>query len=91
VRQAHVLNGAVALEEKQFDRSLSELAQADQEDPAVWYAMARAQVGKGDTAKAGYLAARAVHMNTLPYVFTRAAISGATQSETSGTGRGRPR
>jgi superkiller protein 3 len=94
VRQAHALNGAVALEEKQFDRSLAELALGDQEDPAVWYTMARAWMGKGDKLKAGDLTARAAHMNilpTLPYVFTRAAISGATQSATAGTPGGRPR
>ena len=92
IRQAHGLNGVVA--EKQFDRCLSELAQADQEDPSVWYAMARAEVGKGNMARANELTLRAANMNilpTLPYVFTRAAIAAATRSATSGSGRERRR
>ena len=75
MRQAHGLNGLVALEEKQFDRSLAELAQADQQDPTVRYAMAAAWRGKGDPAKADELAAQAVTMYilpTLPYVLIRA-------------------
>ena len=82
IRQAHLLNGLVALAEKQFDRCLSELAQADQEDPSVWYAMARAEAGKGNMARANELTLRAANMNilpTLPYVLTRAAIAGATR------------
>ena len=65
----------MALEEKQFDRSLAELAQADQQDPTVRYAMAAAWRGKGDPAKADELAAQAVTMYilpTLPYVLIRA-------------------
>ena len=90
IRQAHLLNGLVALAEKQFDRSLSELALADQEDPAVWYAMARAEAGKGNMARAAELTMRAANMNILPtfsYVFTRAAIAAATRKATSETDR----
>ena len=93
IRQAHELNGLLALEEKQFDASLRELAQADQESPAVWYAMARAHAGAGDSAKAGELSARAAHWNELPtlsYVFTRAAIAAATRSATSENAHERP-
>jgi tetratricopeptide (TPR) repeat protein len=94
IRQSHELNGLVALEEKQFDASLQELARADQESPAVWYAMARAYAGKGDSVKAKQLSEQAVHLNvlpTFPYVFTRVAIAGATRSATSENAHGRPR
>ena len=58
VRQAHELNGLVALAAKQFDESLGQLALADQQNPAVLYAMARANDGKGNGAKASELAGR---------------------------------
>ena len=86
IRQSHELNGLLALGEKQFAASLRELAQADQESPAVWYAMARAYAGTGDAAKANKLSAQAAHANVLPtfaYVFTRAEIAAATRSATS--------
>jgi hypothetical protein len=94
VRQAHELNGIVALESKRYDESLTELALADQENPAVVYASARAHAGKGELAAAGELSARAARMNilpTLPYVFTRAALAAATHSATSENVRGTPR
>jgi len=94
IRQSRELNGLVALEEKQFDASLRELARADQENPAVWYAMARAYAGKGDSVKAKQLSEQAVHLNvlpTFPYVFTRAVIAGATRSATSENAHGKPR
>jgi tetratricopeptide (TPR) repeat protein len=75
MRQAHELNGLVALEQKQFDGSLSELALADRQNPAVLYAMAQAYRGSGDAAKANAIEAQAVNMYilpTLPYVFVRA-------------------
>jgi tetratricopeptide (TPR) repeat protein len=78
VRQAHELNGLVALEAKRDDESLRELALADQEDPAVRHAMARAHAGKGELATAAEMSAQTARMNILPklpYVFTRAAIA----------------
>jgi tetratricopeptide (TPR) repeat protein len=94
IRQAHELNGLVLLEAKQIEASLAELAQADQENPAVLYAMARAHAGHGATVKAKEMYAQATGMNilpTLPYVFTRAALGGATHSATSESAGGRPR
>ena len=75
VRQAHELNGLLSLEQKRFDGSLEELMQADQQNPAVLDAMARAYRGKGDIARADDLSARALNMYTLPalpYAFIRA-------------------
>ena len=94
VRQAHELNGLVAIHDLKFNESLAELAEADQENPAVLYALARAYSGKGDSAKSKELSEQAVHANilpTLPYVFTRAALAASTHSATSGTPRGTPR
>ena len=86
IRQSHELNGLAALEAKDFDTALSELAKADQENPAVWYAISRAEAGKGNAAKATLLATQALHLNilpTFPYAFTRAAIGSATAPASS--------
>ena len=94
IRQAHELNGLVALAAKQFDESLAEFALADQQNPAVWSAEARAYAGRGELARAQELAGQARHMNilpTFPYVFTRASLAAATRSATSGSAGGRPR
>lgn len=61
-RQAHELNGLVALEEKRFDESLVELALADRQNPAVLFAISQAYRGSGDAAKANALEAQAVNM-----------------------------
>jgi tetratricopeptide (TPR) repeat protein len=74
IRQAHQLNGMIALQEKDFDHAISELAQANQQDPYVLYSTALAYRGKGDQAKAKETAQRAANMNTLPtlpYAFVR--------------------
>lgn len=74
VRQAHELNGLLALEQRQFDASLAELALADQQETNVLYATAQAWRGKGDTTKANALVTRAVDMRELPtlsYIFIR--------------------
>ncbi|MFL5493522.1 MAG: tetratricopeptide repeat protein [Gemmatimonadales bacterium] len=74
IRQAHELAGTIALQEKQFDQAISELAQASQQDPYVVYSTALAYAGKGDKAKAQELAGKAANANILPtlhYVFIR--------------------
>ena len=86
VRQAHELNGLLALAAQDFDESLAELDRADQQNPAVWFAKARAYTGRGDSARAKAMDDRARHMNilpTFPYVFTRARLAAATRSATS--------
>jgi tetratricopeptide (TPR) repeat protein len=94
VREAHQLDGLIALADHKYEECLSALAQADQSDPAVWYAMARAYDGLGDHTKAKALTDRAIHLNDLPsfsYAFTRAAAGGATRSATSGSAHERRR
>jgi tetratricopeptide (TPR) repeat protein len=74
IRQAHELAGTIALEEKQFDQAITELGQANQQDPYVIYSTALAYQGKGDKSKAKELAWKAATANILPtlnYVFIR--------------------
>jgi tetratricopeptide (TPR) repeat protein len=74
-RQAHELNGSIALKEKNFDNAISELEKASKQDPYVTYLLALAYDGKGDKAKADELfkqSADAYILPTLNYVFIRA-------------------
>jgi tetratricopeptide (TPR) repeat protein len=74
-RQAHELEGRIALAEKQYDDAMAHLGQANQQDPEVVYLTALAYQGKGDGAKAKELAAKAAYANVLPlatYAFVRA-------------------
>jgi tetratricopeptide (TPR) repeat protein len=74
VRQAHTLAGTIALDAKQFDQALAELAQANQQNPYVLYLTALAYQASGQTAKASALFRQAADMHTLPtlqYVFIR--------------------
>jgi tetratricopeptide (TPR) repeat protein len=74
-RQAHELEGRIALAEKQYDEAIAHLGQANQQDPEVVYLTALAYQGKGDGTKAKELAAKAADANVLPlatYAFVRA-------------------
>jgi tetratricopeptide (TPR) repeat protein len=74
IRQAHELEGRIALAEKQYDGAIAHLGQANQQDPQVVYLTALAYQGKGDGAKAKELAAKAADANVLPvitYAFVR--------------------
>lgn len=73
-RQAHQLEGEIALAEKDYGGALTHLARANQQDPQVVFLTALAQAGKGDAAKAKELAASAANANVLPlasYAFIR--------------------
>jgi tetratricopeptide (TPR) repeat protein len=75
IRQAHQLAGMIALKEKNFDQAISELGQADQQNPYVLYKIAVAHQGKGDQAKATEMFKQAAESYTLPtldYAFIRA-------------------
>jgi tetratricopeptide (TPR) repeat protein len=75
IRQAHELAGMIAIKEKQFDRAIRELGQANQQDPYVLYGIGLAHQGKGDQAKAGEAFRQAAEMYNLPtlnYAFVRA-------------------
>ncbi|HEX3248366.1 MAG TPA: tetratricopeptide repeat protein [Pyrinomonadaceae bacterium] len=74
LKQAHELAGRIALAEKNFDVALTELGQANQQNPDVLYLIGWAYEGKGDAAKAKENYRRAAKFNSLPqlnYAFVR--------------------
>ena len=74
IKQAHELNGLIALAERHYDAALTELAKANQQNPAVLYDIALAYKGKGDATNAKSYAGQAADMHilpTLPYVLVR--------------------
>jgi tetratricopeptide (TPR) repeat protein len=74
VKQAHELAGRIALEEKNYDAAIAELAQANQQNPDVLYLLGLSYQGKGDTAKAKDSFTKAAKFNSLPqlnYAFVR--------------------
>jgi tetratricopeptide (TPR) repeat protein len=67
IQQAHELAGTIALKEKNFDRAISELEQASQQDPYVVYLLALAHGGtEGHGVKARELFKQAAESYTLP-------------------------
>jgi tetratricopeptide (TPR) repeat protein len=68
VRLSHELNGMIALAEKDYDRALAELQQANQQNPQNLYRLCQAYQGKGDGAKAKELCTKAAEFNSLPAV-----------------------
>jgi tetratricopeptide (TPR) repeat protein len=75
VKQAHELEGQIALAAKDYGAALTHFGQANQQDPQVLYLMALAHQGSGDTSQARELAAKAANANILPlasYAFVRA-------------------
>src|SRR6185312_5841988 len=74
MKQAHELTGRIALAQKDYDKAISELQQANLQDPRNFYRMSMAYQGKGDSAKAGELCKKAAGFNSLPqlpYAFIR--------------------
>jgi tetratricopeptide (TPR) repeat protein len=65
-RQAHGLNGLIALEEKDYDKALAELQQANLQNPYDLYRICLAYQGKGDTAKTKEACTKAANFNPLP-------------------------
>lgn len=65
-RQAHGLVGQIALEEKDYDKAISELQQANQQNPYDLYRLCQAYQGKGDNAKAKEFCIKAANFNSLP-------------------------
>jgi tetratricopeptide (TPR) repeat protein len=75
VQQAHELAGRIALAEKDNNKAIAELEQANLQDPRNLYRLSLAYGGKGDTAKAQEFLAKAARFNSLPqlnYAFIRA-------------------
>lgn len=75
MRQAHELAGMIALAEKDYDKAIAELQQANQQNPQNLYRLSQAFQGKGDNAKAKEFGTKAAGFNSLPqlnYAFIRA-------------------
>ncbi|HKP83431.1 MAG TPA: tetratricopeptide repeat protein [Pyrinomonadaceae bacterium] len=66
LKLVHELAGRIALEEKNYDAAISELAQANQQNPDVLYLLGQAYQGKGDAAKAKDSFTKAAKFNSLP-------------------------
>ncbi|MCU1265540.1 MAG: hypothetical protein JWM21_1858 [Acidobacteria bacterium] len=66
VKQSHSLAGMIALEEKNFDKAIAELQQANQQNPYDLYRQCQAYEGKGDGAKARESCTKAAEFNSLP-------------------------
>jgi tetratricopeptide (TPR) repeat protein len=74
VKLAHEISGVIALTEKDYDRALVELQQANQQNPQNLYRLCQAYEGKGDKEKARELCTKAAEFNSLPavnYAFVR--------------------
>lgn len=71
---AHELMGMIALSEKNWDKAIEELNQANQQNPYTFYRLAKAYEGKGDHDKAMEYYGKAANDNTLNsmnYAFIR--------------------
>jgi tetratricopeptide (TPR) repeat protein len=74
MKQAHELAGRLALGQKNYDTAISELQQANLQDPRNLYRMSMAYQGKGDNAKSAEYCKKAAEFNPLPqlpYAFIR--------------------
>ncbi len=66
LKLAHGLSGMIALEEKNYDKAISELQQSNMQNPQDLYLLGLAYQGKGNRAKAREFYARAAKFNSLP-------------------------
>lgn len=74
MKQAHELAGRIALAQKDYDKAIAELQQANQQDPRNFYRLSLAYQAKGDSAKAQEMCKKAAEFNSLPqlnYAFIR--------------------
>ena len=77
VRQAHELSGRIALAEKDYDKAIAALEQANLQDPRNLYRLSEAYQAKGEAAKAQQYAKKAADFNSLPalnYAFVRSKV-----------------
>lgn len=82
VKLAHEVAGQIALAEKDYDKALAELQQANQQNPQNLYRMCQAHRGKGDKEKARELCTKAAEFNSLPalnYAFVRTKAKSAAE------------
>lgn len=75
VKQSHELDGMIAMAQKDYDKAISELEQANQQNPENLYRLCQAYVAKGDKSKAQDYCGQAASFNSLPqlnYALVRA-------------------
>jgi tetratricopeptide (TPR) repeat protein len=83
-KQAHELDGIVALAAKDYDKAVAEIEQANQQNPQNLYRLCQAFQGKGEAKKAKEFCARAANFNSLPqinYAFIRTKAKAAAGRE----------
>lgn len=68
IRNSHELDGTIALAEKNWDKAIAELSQANLQNPQNLYRLCQAHGGKGDRAKAAEMCGKAANFNVLPNV-----------------------
>lgn len=86
-KQAHELDGILALAEKDYDKGVAELQQANQQNPQNLYRLCQAYQGKGDAEKAKESCAKAANFNSLPqinYAFVRTKAKAGAGAEKKG-------
>ena len=74
MKQAHELAGRIALGEKDYETAITELQQANEQNPLNLFRLYQAYLGKGDNAKAQEYCTKAAGFNSLPqlnYAFIR--------------------
>jgi len=77
MKQAHELAGRIALAEKDYDKAIAELEQANQQDPRNLYRLSQAYQAKGDAARSEEYAKKTADFNSLPqlnYAFVRSKV-----------------
>jgi tetratricopeptide (TPR) repeat protein len=84
----HELAGIIALAEKDWDKALAELPQANLQNPYNLYRIGLAYRGKGDAAKAKEFFTKAAEFNSLPgvnyaFIRTKAKAAAAMEDKTS--------
>ena len=82
-RQGHELMGLIALAAHDYTGALTHLDQADQHNPYVLYAVARAYEGKRNHAKAREMYARVANFNELPTLRLAAVRNAARKKATT--------
>jgi tetratricopeptide (TPR) repeat protein len=79
VKLGHEIEGIVALEEKNWDKAIAELEQANQQNPQNLYRICQAYQAKGDKQKVIEFCGKAADFNSLPnlqYALVRAKAKG---------------
>jgi tetratricopeptide (TPR) repeat protein len=75
IKLAHELTGRIALAQKDYDTAITELEQANEQDPRNLYRLSQAYQAKGDNSRSQDYRKKAAEFNSLPqlnYAFVRA-------------------